>query len=275
MTHINDENVNNADNLDIVMAMYNLIDYSDNYSDTSRSLWQFKRDKQGMNNGNPIDTNADNSSSFKYKPSFFKALTAADNGVFKNVKITVPLKCLSKFWRFLEMPLINCKIHLELNWSKDCVMSSVVGATEFKITSAKWYVPIITLSSKGNSELVKLLEDGFNRPVYWNEYQTKIETRNLDDSNLARFPLDASFQGVRRLFILVFNNTDDNAKQVERNNHRKYFLPRVNITNYNVLIDRRNFYDQPINIIKQYNKIIKIATRRWLYNRMFVRLSVF
>ena len=87
MTHINDENVNNADNLDIVMAMYNLIDYSDNYSDTSRSLWQFKRDKQGMNNGNPIDTNADNSSSFKYKSSFFKALTAADNGVFKNVKI--------------------------------------------------------------------------------------------------------------------------------------------------------------------------------------------
>ena len=275
LTHINDEHVDNADNLEIVMSMYILIEYSGNYSDTLGNLCQFKRDKQGMDNINPIDTNADNSSFLKYKTRFFKAPTAADNGVFKNVEIAVPLKYLSNFLRSSETPLIDCQIHLEFNWSKDCVMSSVVGATEFKITSTKWYVPIITLSSKGNSELVKLLEDGFNRPVYWNEYQTKIETRNLDDNNLARFPLDASFQGVRRLFILVFNNTDDNAKQVERNNHRKYFLPRVNITNYNVLIDRRNFYDQPINIIKQYNKIIKIATRRWLYNRMFVRLSVF
>ena len=63
-------------------------------------------------------------------------------------------------------------------------------------------------------------------------------------------------------YVLVFDNTENGTKKVERNSHTKYFLPRVNITNYNVLIDRRNFYDQPINIIKQYNKIIKIATRR-------------
>ena len=168
------------------------------------------------------------------------------------------------------MLLINCKIHLELNWSKYCVMSSVVGATEFKITNTKWYVPIVTLSSKGNSKLVKLLEDGFNRPVYWNEYQTKIETRNLDNNNLTRFPLDASFQGVRRLFVLAFNNTtvtvpnnpiNNTNNRVLRNSHTKYFLPRVNITNYNVLIDRRIFYDQPINdLVKQYDEIRKTAT---------------
>ena len=117
---VNDEHVDNADYLDIVRSMYNLIEYSDNYSDTSRSLWQFKRDEQGMNNGNSIDTNSDNSSSFKYQLSFFKALPAADNGVFKNVKIAAPLKYLSNFWRSLEMLLINCEIHLELNWSKDC-----------------------------------------------------------------------------------------------------------------------------------------------------------
>ena len=158
------------------------------------------------------------------------------------------------------MPIINCKIHLELNWSKDCVMSTIADAT-FEITNTKLHVPIVTLSSKDNVKLVKLLEEGFKRPVYWNEYQTKIETRDLDNNNLTRFPLDASFQGVRRLFVLVFDNTKNCAKKVERNNHTKYFLPRVNITNCNVLIDGRNFYDQPINdIIKQYDEVRKIAT---------------
>ena len=119
-THINDEHVDIADNLDIVMPMHNLIEYSNNYSVTSGSLWQFKRDKQSMNNGNLANVTKDGSSSFKYKSIFFKALTAADNGVFKDVKTAVPLKCLSNFWRFLEIPLINCKIYLKLNWSKDC-----------------------------------------------------------------------------------------------------------------------------------------------------------
>ena len=109
--------------------------------------------------------------------------------------------------------------------------------------------------------MVKLLEEGFKRPVYWNQYQTKIETKDLDNNNFTRFPLDASFQGVRRLFVLAFDNTDNGAKKVERNSHTKYFLPRVNITNYNVLIDGRNFYDQPINdLVKQYDEIRKTAT---------------
>ena len=118
--------------------------------------------------------------------------------------------------------------------------------------------------------MVKLLEEGFKRPVYWNQYQTKIETRDLDNNNFTRFPLDASFQGVRRLFVLAFNNTTVNVpnnpinntnNRVLRNSHTKYFLPRVNITNYNVLIDGRNFYDQPINdLVKQYEEIRKTAT---------------
>ena len=158
------------------------------------------------------------------------------------------------------MPLINCKIHLELNWSKDCVMSTIAN-TEFKITNTKLYLPTVTLSSKDNVKLANLLEDGFNRTVYWNEYQTKKETRNLDNNNFTRFPLDASFQGFRRLFVLSFDNTNNGAKNVERKSHRKYFLPRVNIINYNVLIDGRNFYDQPVNsLVKQYDEIRKIAT---------------
>ena len=173
ITHINDEHADNPDNLDIIMPMYNLIEYSHNYSGTSGSLCQFKRDEHNMDNGNTANATAADSSSFEYKASFFKPLRAADNGVFKDVKIAIPLKYLSNFWRSLEMPLINCKIHLELNWSKDCVMSTTDEAS-FKITSTKLYVRIVTLSSKDNVKLVKLLEDGFSRPVYWNEYQTKI-----------------------------------------------------------------------------------------------------
>ena len=97
ITQINDEHVDNADNLDIVMPMYNLIEYSDNYSDTSGGLWHFKKYEQNMNNGNPVDVTTADSSSFKYKSSFFKTLEDDDNGVFKNVKIAVPLKYLSKF----------------------------------------------------------------------------------------------------------------------------------------------------------------------------------
>ena len=261
VTHVNVEHVNNADNLDIVLSMYNLIEYSDNYSDTSGSLWQFKRDEQNINNGNiPVDVNSTNSISSKYKSSFFETLEDDDNGIFKNVKIAVPLKYLSNFWRSLEMPLINCKIHLELNFTKDCVMSTIADTT-FKIKNTKLYVLSVTLSTKDNAKLVKLLEEGFKRPVYWNEYQTKIETRDLDNNNLTRFPLDASFQGVRRLFVLVFDNTENDANKVERTGHGKYFLPTVKTSNYNVLIDARNFYDQPVNdIIKQYDEIRKIAT---------------
>ena len=81
----------------------------------------------------------------------------------------------------------------------------------------------------------------------WNEYESKIETRAADNNNVTRYTLDASFQGVNRLFFLEFGNTENGANKVERDSHRKYFLPRVSITNYNVLIDGRNFYDQPFN----------------------------
>ena len=115
------------------------------------------------------------------------------------------------------MPLINYKSHLELDWTKDCVMSAIAEPT-LKITITKLCVPIVTLSSKDNVKLVKLLEEGFERPVYWNEYQTKIETRNLDNNSLTRFPLDASFQGVRRLFVLAFNNITVKAPNDPINN---------------------------------------------------------
>ena len=135
------------------MPVYNFIEYSDNYLNTSGSLWQFKRDESPVNDGNPDNVSTANSTFSKYKSSFIGESTiVAGNRVFKNVKIAVPLKYLSNFSRFLEMPLINCKIHLKLNWSKDCVMSTIAD------------------TSKDNVNLVKLLEEWFKRSVYWNEY---------------------------------------------------------------------------------------------------------
>ena len=123
------------------------------------------------------------------------------------------------------------------------------------------YALIVTLSTKDNVKLTKQLNEGFKRSVYWNDYKPKIETKTADNNNVTRFPLKASFQGVNILFVLVFNNTNNNDNKVERDSHRKYFLPIVNITNYNVLIDGRNFHDQPINDqIKKYDEIRKITT---------------
>ena len=170
------------------------------------------------------------------------------------------------------MPLINCKIHLELNWSNNCIMygaDTYAGGdnannreTTFQITSTKLYVPIVSLLSKDNINLTKQLnEEGFKRSVYWNEYKSNIQTKEADANNLTRFPLDASFQGANRLFVLAFDNANNGANIVERNSHKKYFIPWLNITNYNVSIDGRNVYYQPINDeIKQYNEIRKIFT---------------
>ena len=167
------------------------------------------------NDGNPLNVVLDNSTSFKYKVSLLgKADDADDNDrSLKNIKLAVPLKYSSNFFRSLEMPLINCKIHLELNWNNNFVMygadTYAAGDNDnnteatFQITSTKLYVPVVTLSTKDNENLTKQLDEGFKRSVYWNEYQSKMETKTADDINVIRFPLDASFRGVNRLFFLL------------------------------------------------------------------------
>ena len=267
-THINDEHIETSDNLDISMSMYNLIEYSDNYAETSESLYQFKRDESPTAAGNPSNVTLENSTSFKYKASILGKATEADGNdkSLKNAKIVVPLKSLSNVFRSLELPLINCKIHLQLEWDDNCVMyganiyaggdKAYNRETKFQITSTKLYVPVVTLSTKDNENLTKQLDEGFKRSVYWNEFKSKIETKNLDANNVTRFPLDASFQGVNRLFVLASDNTENGDKKDERGSHRKYFLPRVDITSDNVLIDSRNFYYQRINDkIKKYDEI--------------------
>ena len=98
--------------------MYNLLENSDNYADSSASQWEFKRDEQNMNNENIANFTTADSLSFNYNSRILGNLIAADaNGVLRNVKIVMPLKYLSNVFRPLEMTLINCKIHLELNWT--------------------------------------------------------------------------------------------------------------------------------------------------------------
>ena len=118
---INDEHVEKAEDLDIVMPMYNLLEFSDNYQDSTGSLFQFKRDEPPDDNANV----ANNTTSLVYKS---KLISGTDDNNVNNVQLVVPLKYISNFFRSLEMPLVSCKIDLELTWHKDCMISSVDGA---------------------------------------------------------------------------------------------------------------------------------------------------
>ena len=136
ITEINNTQIGNCKDIDIVMPLYNILEYRDNYAKTSRSLWQYYRDQ-------PNDNLAD-SESCKSK---IKITGKTNNDDEKDVEIMVPLKYLSNFWRTLEMPLINCEVNLTLTWSSTCVITNFTGARKFAITDAKLYVPVITLST--------------------------------------------------------------------------------------------------------------------------------
>ena len=153
------------------------------------------------------------------------------------------------------MPLINCKVEFSLKWYENCILSSYGTAATFTITDTKLYVPIVTLKTEDNAKLSKLLSEGFKRSIYWNKY--KIIFKNYDNEYI-RERLDASFQGVNKLFVLAYAS-DNNA--TNEDSYRKHFLPSLKIKNYNIEIDGRNFYDQSINdLIKQYDEIRKIST---------------
>ena len=172
ISKMNNTDTDTAQDIDIVMPMYNLIEYSDNYSKTSGSLWQYYKD-------DPND-NITQSESFKSKTKITEKTPAAGNT--KNVEIIVPLKYLSNFWRTLEMPLINCEVNLILTWSKDCVITNSTGAGKFKITETKLYVPVVTLSTQDNAKLLQQLKSGFRRTINWNKYQSEQKHMNKTDT---------------------------------------------------------------------------------------------
>ena len=151
---INDDHVDTAENLNITMPMYNLIEYSGNYQDSSATLYQYKRDEPPEDDA-VADLTADNSGSFKYKVSLLGNPVLDSNITKRSVKVVVPLKYLSNFFRLLEMPLINCKIKLNLTWKKECVLSNQDGAAVFIINDTKLYVPVVTLSKEDNKDFIE------------------------------------------------------------------------------------------------------------------------
>ena len=243
ISRINNTEIDNAQDIDIVMPMYNLIEYSDNYSKTSGSLWQYYKD-------DPND-NITQSESFKSKIKITGKTPAAGNT--KDVEIIVPLKYLSNFWRTLEMPLINCEVNLILTWSKDCVITDSTCAGNFKITETKLYVPVVALSTQDNVKLFQQLKSGFKRTINWNKYGSSPKT--YAQNRYLNHLINPSFQGVNRLFVSSFENEND------RTSHSIYNLPKAEIKDYNVMIDGKSFFDQPINNdLKTYENIRKIAT---------------
>ena len=243
ISRINNTDIDTAQDIYIVMPMYNLIEYSDNYSKTSGSLWQYYKDDPNDNLGD--------SESFKYKVKI-KEKTPND-GNTKNIEIIVPLKYLSNFWRTLEMPLINCEVNLLLTWSRDCVITNSTGAGKFEITETKLYVPVVTLSAQDNAKLLQQLKSGFKRTINWNEYKSSIKT--FAQNRYLNHLINPSFRGVNRLFVLSFENENTGTS------HSTYYLPKVEIKYYNVMIDGRNFFDQLINsMTKTYGNIRRIAT---------------
>ena len=178
ISKINNTQIDNAEYIDIVMPMYNLIEYSDNYSKTSGSLWQYCKEIPAVNDdGDIVDFNGANATdSFNFKAKITGQTD--DDGEINNVEIMVPLKYLSNFWRTLEMPLINCEIELILTWSRNSVIISTGVANQiptFTITEKNLYVPVVTLSTHDNAKLLTQSKWGFKRTISWNKYLPKPE----------------------------------------------------------------------------------------------------
>ena len=255
ISEINNTQEDNAKDIDIVMPMYNLIENSDNYAKTSGSLCQYCKDIPARNNNNEITefTGGNTTDSLNFKAKITSQ--TGDDGT-KDVEIMVPLKYLSNFWRTLEMPLINCEVNLILKWSSTCVLIPTNVQNQnatFTITDTKRYVPIVTLSTQENTKLLQQLKSGFKRVINWNKYLSKPEL--IAQNSSLKHLVEPSFQGVNRLFVLAFESGDN------RTSSDKYYLPTVEIKDYNIMINGENFFDQPIKNNKvTYENIRKIAT---------------
>ena len=158
------------------MPVYNLIEYSDNYSKISGSSWKCCKEIPAVNNADNIVNfnNTNTTDSFKFKTKTTGQTN--DDGEIKNFETLVPLKYLSNFSRTLEMPLINCEVELILTWPADFVIISTNVANQnptFTITETNRYVPVVTLTIQDNAQLLPQLKSGFKRTISWNKYLPK------------------------------------------------------------------------------------------------------
>ena len=264
ISKINNKDIDNAEYIDIVMPMYNLIEYSENYSKTSGILWQYCKEIPAVNNDGGIadfnGTNATDSSNFKTK---ITGQTAANNNNGNiagrvDVEIMVPLKYLSNSWRTLEMPLINREIELILDWSENCVIIYTDVNNQvatFTTTETNLYVPVVTLSTEDNAKLLSQLKNGFKTTITWSKYLAKPEPL-AQNANLDHL-IEPSFQGINRIFVLAFETFENDD---QRTSNKRCYIPNIEIKDYNVMINGKNFLDQPVKNDKvTYENIRKFA----------------
>ena len=185
--------------------------------------------------------------------------------VKKNVELAIPLKYLGNFWRALNIPLISCEVSLGLKWDKNCIITSQqkginldggnnvapTGAT-LAINDCKLYIPVVTLSKDDEIKLLTNLKSGYTKEIEWNKYRSQVSTEAVN-KNL-NILIDPTFSNVNRLFVLAYQTADD------RQSFSQFYLPRVMIKDYNVIIDKLAFFDLPRKTEEEaYEKIIDIS----------------
>ena len=284
ITRINGELIEDADDLNIVMPMYNLLEHSKTYRKTIGSLYNYYRDELSDNadDNNFGDIKVVNSNTFKYKNKIIgntydvdaripnpdgagqidNPIYIANKNGMQEVKLPIPLKYLGNFWRALNIPLISCEVSLELKWYKNCIITSLeqrdigggnrdnasTGAT-LSITGCKLYVPVVTLSKDDEIKLLTNLKSGFTREMIWNKYRSQMTTEAV--YNNLSILIDPTFTNVNRLFVLAYQNGDD------RQSYSQFYLPKVMVKYYNFIIDKLAFFDLPIKAEEEaYEKII-------------------
>ena len=283
---INSQLIGDAQYLDIVMLMYNLLYYLKNFRKTTGSFWNYYPDmpSSGYNNNNRdrIFYSIRNSESFDYKAKLVGTLPGAadvaNNDVeteLEDTKTVGPLKDLSNFMFNLDFLLTNAQIEFILKWSQDCVLSGKATREEIakgdgpatepavdaidrpkdlksSITNCKMYVPVVTLQEKYENKLYEELKTGITIDFTWSKYRTQVI--NQTATNNLNYLIDPTFNNVNRLFVLAFSNEED------RSIYFKYYTPTIEIKDYNVILDGKTpFYDIPIkNKEETYKPITKL-----------------
>ena len=177
----------------------------------------------------------------------------------------MPVKHLSNFWKSLKMLLVNCEVSLALSWPETCVITSMekrilVAAqpnrsdspesAAYTIEDCKLYVPVVTLSAKTDNKLLEQLE----RTIKWNKYRSEMSNQTKNNLN---YLIDPTFTNVNRLIVLTFENEDD------RTSFPKYYPPKVEIKDFNVLIDGKPFFEIPVkNKEEAYEAIIEMSKNK-------------
>ena len=165
------------------------------------------------------------------------------------------------------MPLISCEVSLELKWNKNCVITSLkerqvdagppvvrdgapTGAS-LAINNWKLSIPVVTLSKDDEIKLLNNLKSGFTREIEWNKYRSQMSTEAIN--NNLNILIDHTFTNVNRLFVLAYQTADD------RQSFSQFYLPKVMVKNFKVIIDKLAFFDLPIKTEEAYEKIIDIS----------------